>query len=214
MIKTGVAVFAILTQSFSAMGCQAFENPVQPQQVQRSVPNMPRTKTNWRAASYKGLTIGKSTRADMIRVLGDPQWSGSPGDQLANDPNPETWSEYESGGEFPGKLTVILDERSGVISGIDLYPENLSRDEAIKHFGNDYILARYDFDQCLGNEESAPLYESPDGQIVNIEYRARGIAVGIDQTGKVKQINYVSKPLGATESKCKQSHLDQQEPPK
>jgi hypothetical protein len=57
--------------------------------------------------------------------------------------------EYESGGEFPGKLTVILDERSGVTSGIDLYPENLSRDEAIKHFGNDYIIARYDFDQCF-----------------------------------------------------------------
>ena len=45
--------------------------------------------SEWHAATYRGLTIGESTRYDMLRVLGKPQWSGPPGDQTEDEPDPE-----------------------------------------------------------------------------------------------------------------------------
>lgn len=168
---------------------------------QRSAKAKP-LQSEWQAATYRGLIIGKSTRADMFRIFGKPKLIDTPADQVEDEPNPEVWYEYERGGEFLGEPTFVVDKRSGMILRIDLYTRDLSKEEAIKHFGCDYIVTKYSFDDCLGNEESAPLYESPNGSITEIEYRARGIAISVDNNGSVKQISYVSKPLGATSSKC------------
>src|SRR5256885_1502270 len=110
--------------------------------MQKRQLNMRRTQGNpsWHPAIYRGLIIGQSNRADMLRVSGAPEWSGPPEDQPENDPNAEIWYEYQRGGEFPGKLTVIIDARSTIVERIDLYPKNLSKEEAIKHFGDDYII--------------------------------------------------------------------------
>lgn len=201
-MKAAMILCLFLSQLVGLASCAA---PLSQQhhEAQQPPAKKERPKSEWHAATYRGLTIGKSTRADMLRVFGKPQWSGPPGDQMEGDPDPEVWYDYEGVAEFTGKLTVIVDERSNVILGIDLYPENLSKEEAIKHFGDDYVITRYDFDICLGNEESAPLYESPNGEIKIIEYRERGIAIGFNYQDKVEHIQYVSKPIGATSSKCK-----------
>lgn len=203
MMNEVVIFCVLLSQSLIAMACRPPVSQEQQQEVKRTAGNSERVSREWRAATYRGLTIGKSTRADMLRIFGEPQSVDAPADQAEDKPNPEAWYVYESGGEFPGRMTVVIEERSGVILRIDLHPESLSKEAVIKHFGDNYITTRYDFDQCLGNEESAPLYETPNGQFVVIEYRERGIAVGINDTGKVDIINYVSKPIGATSSKCK-----------
>jgi hypothetical protein len=168
---------------------QASANPVQNQR-------------DWRAGTYLGLTIGKSTKVDVLHVLGEPKRIDRPADQTPNDPNPEVWYVYDSAGEFAGSLTVVMDMRTDVVLGIDLSPDSLAKEDAVKHFGPDYILTRYDFDQCLGNEESAPLYESANGSLLELEYRHRGIAISLNGDGKVNTISYVSKPIGTRESRC------------
>ena len=159
----------------------------------------------WRASTYRGLTVGKSKRANMLRVLGRPQWSGSPGDQSPGDPDPEIWHEYEKGVEFEGKLTVVVKKRSGIISRIDLYPKELSKDAALKHFGEGYRETKYAFDNCLDDGESAPIYESADGQITYLEYRERGIALVLNERNKVEHISFVKDPIGSASSKCRQA---------
>jgi hypothetical protein len=96
-----------------------------------------------------------------------------------------------------------VDEATNTIRAIDLLPRDLKKEDAIKHFGQDYILTRYDFDECLGNEEAAPLFESPKGAAVFIEYRQRGIAIAVNGQSNVNEIRYVSEPIGAESSKCK-----------
>lgn len=161
-----------------------------------------RIRAKWRAATYKGLKVGASTRKEMLRILGNPQWAGYPSDQAKNDPQPEVWNEYTKGVEFSGKLSVVTDKRSGVILRIHLYPENLMKGDAIKHFGTKYVMVRYDFDsQLTKDEEASPLCKSSNGVIETIEYPAKGIAVKISDNGKVNDINYLSKPLAT--SKCK-----------
>jgi hypothetical protein len=201
-MKEVILFCVLLNQSLTVMGC----HPPAPQE-QRQLALQPATSNRqvnreWRAASYRGLRMGKSTRAEMLRVFGKPKTSEVFDEKESKS---EVWYHYIGTWEFPGRLTIITEKRTGVISAIDLHPTALSREEVIKHFGNDYIVTRYDFDLCLGDEESAPLYESPNGSVIYIEYRERGIAVAVDEAGKVNEITYISEPIGAPSSKCKKS---------
>src|SRR5881394_423474 len=78
--------------------------------------------SNWRPATYRGITVGKSKLAVMLRSWGRPRWSRNSkiGDE---DERQVTWTNYEKAGEFPGPTTVVSDTRSGVITRINFYPD-------------------------------------------------------------------------------------------
>jgi hypothetical protein len=178
------------------LGQQAFA--VRRQQQRPGSPQPGMTSHGWRAGTFKGLTVGRATRRDMLRLLGNPARSEPMGEGQAAT---ETWYHYPSA-DPPGDLVVAVERRGGLILRIDLYPESLSKEEAVRRFGDGFIVTRYDFDNCLGGEEAAPLYESPDGPLVRLEYRGRGIAIAVNSRGQVDHISYVRGPLGAPSSKC------------
>jgi len=168
-------------------------------------PGLHGSSGRWRPAIFRGLTVGKSKRADMLRVLGKPKWSRTtPG---AEDDDPDegalTWNNYERIGEFPGITNVAFEKRTEVITRIDFYPEKLSKKDAVSHFGRSYVTTRYALDSCLADEDSEPLYESAQGPLVSIEYRPRGIAISVGHNDLVTKISYVAGPIGSSKSKCK-----------
>ena len=200
-MKSKVVLFVLMIQFVHVLECSS---PLRQQEKQakiQTVANTVQSDREWRAGTYLGLTAGKSTRVDVLRVLGEPKRMDTPADQTPEEPNPEVWYVYDRGGEFAGDLTIVIDKRRDIVLRIDLNPVDLSKEE-VKHFGQDYILTRYDFDDCLGNEESAPVYESANGSLREVEYRQRGIAISVDDNGKVNTISYVSKPIGAQQSRC------------
>jgi len=162
------------------------------------------TAPEWRAATYRGLTIGKSTRADMLRVLGKPLSSGPSADQAP--PQPIIWNDYGTiSDELSGSLAVEVDSRDNRIVSISITPTNLSKDDAIKYFGRDYLSMRYAF--CKDQPDAGGLgfiYESPaSGDISFIEYRAKGVAIQFDSGGIVGAIYFVAKPMGlVSEAAC------------
>lgn len=190
----------LLSQSLAVMACSRSASQEQPQFSSTPAVSKEEVSRVWRAGTYRGITVGKSTRAEMVRSFGKSKWSEVFDE---NKSKSETWYHYEGTWEFPGRLTIVVDNRTDIIRAVDMYPKGLSREAAIKHFGEDYIVTRYDFDLCLGDEETAPLFESLSGSVISIEYRQRGIAVAVDDDGKVDHITYVSGPIGAASSKCK-----------
>ena len=201
-----IALCALLIQLMPAAKCSSV--PLGKQDESRTAVNSIQNNRQWHAGTYRGLTAGKSTLAEALRFLGEPKRQDRPPDQTPEEPNPEVWYIYDDAGEFPGELTVVIEERTETVLRIDLNPDNVSKEDAVKHFGPDYILTRYDFDDCLGSEESAPVFESPNGALLEVEYRHRGIAMLVNDSGKVQTISYVSKPIGAPESKCNRSKRD------
>lgn len=166
---------------------------------------------SWHAATYRGLTIGKSSRADMLGVFGTPTYSGPSADQ--DEPQPIIWNDYGViTGELSGRLAVEVDSRSNLIVGITITPEHMSRNEAIAYFGNDYVSMGYEFCPGFENEEVAPLYENPNSSTIDyMEYRTRGIAIRLNDRGNVTEIYFVSEPFGlASKEDCK-TEINRQE---
>jgi hypothetical protein len=167
------------------------------------VASAPQPSRQWRPATFRGITVGKSRLGEMLRAWGKPKWSRSSKQETEEESPQVTWTNYERVGEFPGSTTVVSDTRTGVITRINFYPDRLTKDQAIAHFGSDYITTRYAFDSCVDEEDSEPIYESPTGPLLSIEYRARGIAVSVGYKDMVTRISYVSGPIGSAKSRCK-----------
>jgi len=158
------------------------------------------TSSAWRPATLRGVTVGKSKVPDMIRSWGQPKWSRTSPDE--EDEHQVTWTNYEKAGEFPGSTTVVSDARTRLITRINFYPDRLTKDEAIAHFGRNYSITHYAFDTCKDKEKGESIFESPNGPVVNVEYRARGIAISIGYNNMVTKISYVNGPVGPTKSRC------------
>src|SRR3977135_3847140 len=102
----------------------------------------PQAGRQWRPATYRGVTVGKSKFADMVRLWGKPKWSRTSKPEADEDARQVTWTNYERVGEFPGPTTVVSDARSGGVSRINFYPDRLTREQAVAHFGSGYIPTR------------------------------------------------------------------------
>jgi hypothetical protein len=178
----------------------------------------PDKNRGWRPGTYRGLTVGKSTRADMLRILGNPLSSGPSADQ--DPPRPIIWNDYGTiSGELSGRLAVEFDSRNDRLVGITISPEQMTKDDAIRHFGSDYLLMGYEF--CPDEAPDADVgvvYEAPKSSSLDyIEYRSRGIAIHLDSQGNVNAIYYVDKPLGlASKAACKRAvqQLKRRNPPR
>lgn len=164
----------------------------------------PDSTRGWRAATFQGLRVGTATEAEMLQRLGTPlhrtrvHWT----DTVV------VWSyEFARRGEFAGRVVVDVDTATGIVAGVATHPERLMVSEAIRHFGPGSRRTRYASDECLADAESAPLYESPDGPVAYLEYRARGIAIPLETGDTVREVYYRrGTPLGAAaRTDCAQS---------
>jgi len=162
-------------------------------------------KHEWRPATYQGLTIGKSTRADMIRVLGQPLSSSPSAEQ--DEPRVIIWNDYGMiRGELSGRLGVEVNSQTNRIISITISTDNMSKEKVIKYFGDDYQMMGYSF--CEGQPDDwtyGLVYENPKSTDIDyIEYRSKGIAIHLDYQGKVDDIYFIAKPLGLTSKEdCK-----------
>ncbi len=158
----------------------------------------------WCAGSYRGLTVGKSTRADMVRILGKPLSSVFSADQ--DEPKYIIWHHYGNiTGDLTGTLGVETDKRTNKIVSISISPDDMTKENAIEYFGQDYKVMGYQFCEGFEDETAVPVYENPKAtQLNHIEYRSRGISISIDYRGKVSEIYFVAEPTGlASKDDCK-----------
>ena len=159
--------------------------------------------SSWKPATFKGLTIGVNTRQELQKLLGAPLSTYDPIDlpkqSLVTDIN----EEFYYSGEIRGKLVASSSKKSGVLSGISIYPEDLSLEQLIRLYGKDYVVTRYNFVECPNDQGSSLIKEDPKGGVEYIEYRSKGLVIDVDYTGKkVNSLEFVSGAIGVTNYRC------------
>lgn len=149
---------------------------------------------DFRPAVFAGFTVGKVTVRDIESRFGKPA-------KKVRGTSNDLWLYYSDIGPVPGRLEIIASSSTDVIDTIVLYPSKLTVSEAVRLFGRRYRIVRFDFDLCLSDGDSAPMFESPQGVAERLIYDGNGLAVERDE-GLVKSIQYLSRPYGARKSKC------------
>lgn len=149
---------------------------------------------SFRAAQFRGLTMGKDRVADAIRLLGKPE-------TILRKPD-ATWIYYQDLGPAPGRVEIIADTKTTVIKSVNVFPSELSLVRAKAFFGPAFKIVHYDWDSCLSSGGSSPVFESKDGPLERIVYAEKGIVIKADGA-KVDYISYSSKPPGTKRSRCK-----------
>lgn len=151
----------------------------------------------WSAATYHGLIIGTSTRAEVLKLLGRPDYVGREEDTGTPIMN------YEVVDPIPGTITVYI--KKGILDGIYLYPKgSLTKRDIIRLLGPGYIVVHYAADDCLDSGGAAPIYQSASGSLKYMEYRDRGLAAAFayNDDEKIEGIIYTFKQLGPVRSAC------------
>ena len=100
-------------------------------------------------------------------------------------------------------MAVLVDSKSKKVMQIRNIPEKLSKEEAIRHFGTDYVISKYEFCPDI-DATTAPVYPDPNGPLVRIEYRKRGIVLDLDDDKTIGEIAYVKDiQVLASKEDCK-----------
>ena len=97
---------------------------------------MPPKQGSWQWQGRTARRLGPS-EAGAAR-LSKPEWAEPP---EGSEPD-EMWYGYDSPGPFPGELIAMTDAKTGLLLGIDLYPLDLTKEEAISYFGKEYRETR------------------------------------------------------------------------
>ncbi|MBP6214094.1 MAG: hypothetical protein KA447_13720 [Pyrinomonadaceae bacterium] len=166
-----------------------------------ATPENCKPKRGWCEGTYRGLTAGQSTFADMVRILGQPSSSGP-----AEDDPKSLWNDYgKISGEVAGRLAIITDKSTKKIVWISIAPDEMTKQQVIELFGPDFQEMGYSFCTSTADETSLPIYEDKDStQLRNIEYRSRGISISVGFRDQVTDILFVSEPAGlASRKECK-----------
>jgi hypothetical protein len=126
---------------------------------------------HWTPASFRGLTLGRAHRQDVVRTLGAPDVSrlNSGGEELT----------YKARGNHKGDLAVRLDRSGTVIEIQESFPVAIPRTQFYKELGQDALTAHFSIASCAGDV----LYRDPRGMIELTLYPARGIVLWPDQYG-------------------------------
>jgi hypothetical protein len=152
----------------------------------------------WHVPTYEGMTLGKSTRADIERAFGKPIWSGPPiYEEPEGEVKDEILYEYENVGGFYGRTSVYLDVRSGVIKAITLYPNYqrpITLEEAIKLYGGGYIERESGLGPCPTSKELRNYKQKQEREYpVSLIYPHKGMYVSVDRDNKVNHICYLAR---------------------
>ena len=156
----------------------------------------------WKAGTYRGITVGKTTATELFQKWGKPKDIGHW--DWDNPKNPKfRLYHFDSQEELPGGIMVHVEMKTGKVDFIDVALDELPLSKALEMFGSDYIETWYKFCDCdLG--DGAPVFESLDGNLRYFEYWSRGIAMSVEYRGTIKMvtlIQFVDKPIGFKSAK-------------
>lgn len=140
----------------------------------------------WSPAVYRGLVMGKSTKQELIRKLGQPHSSGREEDTGV------PILSYDTTSPLPGNLVVYV--RRGIVQNIELNLKNaISIADAKKLFGADFQSVHYSFDDCLGKGGTVPIYEDPNGEMEELVSSRHGLILHLNHYREVDTIIYLAE---------------------
>lgn len=141
----------------------------------------------WGTPQYKGIIVGKSTRADIQDILGSPDKV----EECGAEERKFAVLEYSSPAEFEGKVVVGVHCERGIVDYIHLRPRPpWPLEKALEMYGPGYCYRRFVIREDPESVEYGIPEEDPRGYVVGIEYRSLGVVLEPDSQDRIRLIMY------------------------
>jgi hypothetical protein len=160
--------------------------------LSNSFPQEAGKNRGWAIATYKGITLGKSKKADLLDLFGKPRDVAHPEDEYDNPVITLIAFGYENLADIPGRTVFTMKKRTGIVTSIELYPsENnkISFQRVIEIYGRNFIRRDESLGPCLTAKEIKQY-----GQLSSTDYPAfliyphRGMVIHMNGENEVQDI--------------------------
>ena len=167
-----------------------------------SVSKSPAHEDTWRPGNLKGLVVGKATREEFLKVFGTPISTSRPTVDLPEGEDSSIVDEFHYPEPFE-KLQAFFSPDTMLLTGMVLVPSKMTLDDLVAIYGNQYVVTKYKFIECLGDAGSSMVIEDREGSVTYYEYRSLGMIVSVsDADGSIRFIEFVSGPLDTGKARC------------
>lgn len=152
-------------------------------------------RSTWKPGVFHGLIAGKSTRKDVVRVLGATTPTTSA--------HLESYS-YPGQGDFGSNVIVEVNRGTGVVETItERFSPNITRTQARKKYGEHYNEIQYSIAECPHEGVNALAYRDPKGPVGLIEYPREGLVLWPNEQGfDIAAALYLAKPMPMKKPAC------------
>jgi len=187
-----IAYVAILFSLVTTLECNSVVSNAQNRTSNPSVtPTSKARRVKWKAGSYDGIILGRSTLSDVTAKFGTPSWQGDNEEPFESDDADELLLQYFGDGNRP-KMDIVVGKRNGIVKwiGLDLRSE-VSASSIIRKFGPKFIET-IDRSFCKlaegdrGKRKNFDRWDYPKFLV----YPELGMFFIVDENDKVDQINY------------------------
>ncbi len=165
-------------------GCQVAQTQVNsPQLATSPTPSPPKIARQWKPGVYHDIKVGESTREDVIRKFGKPEWEGERvgiEEEYQSDETVFTMS-YKNIGGMNGKTEFGYVKKGKVVESIMIW-DNGKREikDIVAKYGDNYLKVESPNDICAvidADNPKKPLPKDAEGYMV---YPELGMYVGGD----------------------------------
>jgi len=155
--------------------------------------------TSWTPGSYRGLMQGHSTRQDVLRTLGKPNYESQ-----ESETETPLWG-YSVSTPVRVDLQIYFD--GAKVIGVQLnFEHELTIEQFAGIFGSDYKLVRVSIEDCDDAPGVGRGYRDPNGSTSELDMPRLGIVASLATEGTVNSISYKRQPLPAKRPKCRLRH--------
>ncbi|HEU5401412.1 MAG TPA: hypothetical protein VFU86_08650 [Terriglobales bacterium] len=149
----------------------------------------------WKAGDFRGLVAGKSTRKDVVRVLGTATPKQTAHLEIFD---------YPGKGDFGSRVIVEVNRATGLVATVtERFAPNITRTQARKKYGERYNEVQYSVSDCPQEGVNAPAYRDPKGPIGLIEYPQQGLVLWPNEEGfDIAAALYLPKPMPGKKPVC------------
>lgn len=163
-------------------------------------------QTSWRAATFNGIRVGSDNRQTVLRVLGNPVWTGTPFDESGNANVEElVRDEFDIKDGFHSRIAVISNRRNGLVIDIEGSLARIPIESVLKKFGSSYQRKTYTTIFCDPEDPNSEVLVESDDNDSNVYYiyPELGIVIPTSDDSFVNTIEYRSQPLVSKKQACK-----------
>lgn len=155
----------------------------------------------WKAASFEGLALGTSTYDDVKRSFGEPSWEGDTEDKVFDaDSEYELMLTYGQNTHQKGPITFILGKETRVLKALHYIPmPEMSVDEALEEFGNEFFIVEPGVTKCGLKEEARGMLTGKPARPFSLVYPEKGMYVSITHHDTVLHVGFLYRCVSTEE---------------